>query len=222
MSLPSKYQLLLKRLKNLGVCGIDSYKKRLIDNSSLPDKLQDFYQEGIAALTLAGNGFEVTFSERPDLKVKFEDFEFNAEVKHFRLKNQDKIDYKRMIEEEDFVEYGDTEPTEGQKAWCQVYDALNKKDKVLPSDKPGIIILVSSSDHCVEDAEVMFAVNEINDEIQQKKRNQSSLNGALYIGRWYSHQDQRDTFYYKITSATPSMPDKIQISLNNIKNAVIP
>ncbi len=186
MSLPNACKSLLKKLKEQKIGNIEAYEKRLIDNSSEPDTLKDFFQEGFAALTLSENNFEVTFSERPDLKVKYEDCAFNAEVKHFRLKKQDVIDDKRMTDEEDFVEYGNTKPSEGDEAWCQVYNVLKKKDEILPSDNPGIIILISSSIHCVEDSEVKFAVNKIDEEIYKKKRNISPLNGVLYIGKWYN------------------------------------
>jgi len=219
MSLPSKYQTLLTNLRNLGVDGVNDYEERLMDNSANPDKLQDFFEEGIAALTLDVNGFGVVISEKPDLIVKFEGCEFNAEVKHFRFKKQDIIDDIRMSTKNDFAVYGDTEPTEGKKAWCQVYDVLDKKDKVLPADKPGIIVLASSSIHCVESSEVMFAVNKMREEIFKKVREISSFNGVLFFGQWYVHQDDRDTYYFDIEKANPRLPANVLKVLENIKSS---
>jgi hypothetical protein len=114
-------------LEKAHVKGIPEYIKRLRANANSAD-FEDFYLEGRAAIMLSKADFDVTMRDSPDLALKFNNEQFYAEVKHFRLKKQDKIDAAKMSEPGDLlVPYGDTVPLEGKHACEQVYDVAKKK-----------------------------------------------------------------------------------------------
>ena len=109
-------------LETLGVQGVPKYKQRLMDNSESTN-FEDFLLEGRAALMFRKAGFGVTLREAPDLALEFNGEQLYAEVKHFRLKEQDLIDNAKMSELGDIlVPYGDTVLMEGKPAWEQVYN----------------------------------------------------------------------------------------------------
>ena len=82
-------------LEKAHVKGIPEYIKKLQDNSDSPN-FQDFRLEGEAARMFSKAGFCVTLRESPDLVLKFNNEQFYAEVKHFRMKEQDRIDAAKM------------------------------------------------------------------------------------------------------------------------------
>ena len=83
-------------LENAHVKGIPEYIKNL---QAISDSLEDFRLEGKAAFMFARAGCSVTIRKRaepPDLALRFNNEQFYAEVKHFREKEQDRIDTAKM------------------------------------------------------------------------------------------------------------------------------
>ena len=134
------------KLKDAGVSGINQYEKKLRNNAKT-SVLYDLFFEGRAALMFQQNGFQVTLRESPDLRLELDKEVVNAEVKHFKEKEQDIIDEQNMSEATDeLVPIGDLTATEGRPAGKQIADvAIGKVDQYI--DKyPNILVIESSSD----------------------------------------------------------------------------
>jgi hypothetical protein len=139
-------QQYINKLRDAGVSGIDQYELRLRNNAKT-SVLYDLFFEGRAALMFQQNGFHVTLRESPDLRLELDKEVVYAEVKHFKEKEQDKIDEQNMSEAVDeLVLIGDLTATEGIPAWKQITDvAIGKVDQYI--DKyPNILVIESSSD----------------------------------------------------------------------------
>ena len=140
-------------LERAGVNGIPIYRQRLIANYT-SDKFQDFLLEGRAALMFRQAGFRVTLREAPDLALKFNNEQLYAEVKHFRLKEQDLIDDAKMSEPGDIlVPYGEGEFSE------QVYNVAKSKISQYKLHAPNILVVESNSPNCIDDVIIPTAVD---------------------------------------------------------------
>ncbi|OGO21264.1 MAG: hypothetical protein A2144_02655 [Chloroflexi bacterium RBG_16_50_9] len=163
-------------LEKANVKGIPEYIKKLRDNSTNSENFENFRLEGRAALMFSGAGFCVTMRESPDLALKFNNEEFYAEVKHFRKKEQDRIDDARMSDPNCCVDefgpylspYGDTFQLEGKYAHEQVYDVAKKKINQYKEHAPNILVIESSSS-CIEDTEIRPAIDMINEDVSSGK-----------------------------------------------------
>ena len=94
-------------LEKAHVKGVPEYTKKLQANSNNKDNFEDVRLEGKAAIMLSKAGLDVTIRDSPDLALRFNNEQFYAEVKHFREKEQDKIDAAKMSEPSDLlVPYG--------------------------------------------------------------------------------------------------------------------
>jgi len=173
-------------LKKAHVHGIPEYIDKLHANSNNKN-FADFYLEGIAAIMFSQTGFDVTLREAPDLALKFNNEQFYAEVKHFRLKKQD--------------QYGDTVPP----AWKQVYDVAKKKIDQYREHAPNILVIENNNDR-IEDLYIPNAIGMINEDVRYGKcPGFTKLNGILLIMLdWYNISQKRQV-YFRPTSY-PAVP----------------
>jgi len=174
-------------LEKAHVCGIPEYIKKLQDNSNNNENFEDFRLEGKATLVFSQVGFCVTLRESPDLVLKFNNEQFYAEVKHFRLKKQDQI--------------GNTVPP----AWKQVYDVAKKKIKQYKEHASNILV-IGNNDDCIEELDIPTAINMINEDVRSGKcPGFAKLNGILFISLdWYNISQGRRVFFF--SASGPAVP----------------
>ena len=205
-------------LEKAHVQGIPEYIKNL---QAISDSLEDFCLEGKAALMFARVGCSVTIRERaepPDLALRFNNEQFYAEVKHFRIKKQDRIDAAKMSEPGDYlVPYGDTLPLEGKHAWEQVYNVAKDKITQYKEHAPNILVIESSSTS-VEDTEIPTVIDKINKDVCHGKcPGFAKLNGILLIiVDWYNISQRRKVFFYPTCNPAVSLSRELSGLLDNI------
>ncbi len=194
------------RLEKANVEGIPEYIKKLQDNSNNCENFHDVLLEGRAALMFSQAGFDVTMRESPDLALGFNNEQLYAEVKHFRMKEQDRRDAAKMSEPSDELElYGDTVPLEGKSAWEQVYCVAIKKTKQCVEHTPNILVIESNSTS-VEDTEIPTAINMIDGDIRSGKcPGLTKLNGILLVVDWCNISQQWRKVFFCCTSK-PAVP----------------
>jgi len=207
-------------LEKAGVQGISHYTKKLRDNSN-SDVFQHLLFEGRAALMFVEVGFHVILQEAPDLALKFNGEQIYAEVKHFKLKEQDKVDDKKMSEPGDLlVPYGDTVQSEGKPAWQQVYDEAKKKAKKYKEHAPYILVIESSSPNCIEESDIKTAVDMIDDDVSSSRcRELGKLNGILLVSlNSYSLRHMRNAYFYPTNKPDVSLTLVLISLLNKIRS----
>ncbi len=191
-------------LERLRVQGVPEYKQRLMDNSESTN-FEDFLLEGRAALMFRKAGFGVTLREAPDLALEFNGEQLYAEVKHFRLKDQDSIDNAKMSEPGDIlVPYGDTVLMEGKPAWEQVYNVAESKTSQYKENAPNILVIESSS-ACIDDVILPTAVDMVNEAVCSGKCSDlGRLNGILLVSDSFNISHRRKVFFY--STGKPDVP----------------
>ena len=206
-------------LEKAHVKGVPEYIKNL---QAISDSLEDFRLEGKAALMFARAGCSITIRKRaepPDLALKFNNEQFYAEVKHFREKEQDKIDDAKMSEPGDLlVPYGDTVPLEGKHSWEEVYDVAKKKITQYKEYAPTILVIESSSD-CIDDLIVKDSINMINEDVRSGKcPGFAKLNAILLITvDGYNISRWRNVFFYRTSNPAVSLSRELSGLLDNIR-----
>jgi len=205
-------------LEKAHVKGIPEYIKKLQGNSNNKENFEDFRLEGTAALMFSQAGFDVTLREAPDLALRFNNEQFYAEVKHFRMKEQDRRDAARMSEPGDELElYGDTVPLEGKPAWEQVYGVAKKKIDQYKEQALNILVIESSSTS-IEDLEINKTRNKINEDVRSGKCLEfAKLNGILLITvDWYNISQGRKVFFYRTSNPAVSLSRELSSLLDKI------
>ena len=206
-------------LEKAHVEGVPEYIKKLRANANSPN-LDDFLLEGRAALMFSKAGCEVTIQDPPDLALRSNNEQFCAEVKHFREKEQDRIDAAKMSglgDEDELVPYGDTVTLEGKCAWQQVYDVAKKKIDQYREYVPNILVIESSSTS-VEDTEIPGAVDMINEDVRSGKcMGFAKLNGILLITvDSYNISQRRRVFFCPTSNAAVSLSRELSSLLDKI------
>jgi len=205
-------------LEKAHVQNVPEYIKNL---QAISDSLEDFRLKGKAALMFARTGCSVTIRKRaepPDLALKFNNEQFYAEVKHFREKEQDRIDAARMSEPGDYLEpYGDTFPLEGKHAWEQVYDVAKDKIEKYKEHAPYILVIESSSTS-IEHTEIDTAIDTINQDVRSGKYpGFPKLNGILLASDWYNISQQwRKVYFFATSSPVVSLSRELSALLDKI------
>ncbi len=205
-------------LEKAHVQGVPEYIKKLQANSNNKDNFEDVCLEGRAAIMFSKKGCEVTMRESPDLALKFNNEQFYAEVKHFRKKEQDRIDDAKMSEPGDYLEpYGDTFPLEGKHAWEQVYDVAEKKIKQYKEHAPYVLVIESSSTS-VEDTEIPTAIDTINEDVRYGKcPGFAKLNGILLTSDWNNISQQwRNVRFFRTSNPAVPLSRELLSLLENI------
>jgi hypothetical protein len=109
-------------LRRNGVGGVDSYRKKLLDNEKDSLRLEDLTCEGEVALAFAKYGWAVTMRESPDVEARLSGAYLGIEVKHFRYKpSHDPVEDAATADGE-FARVPHLSETEGrEEAWDQMY-----------------------------------------------------------------------------------------------------
>lgn len=205
-------------LKAEGILGVSEYCDRLKSQMQNVESYRDLLAEAYAALTFARSQFKVTMRDCPDLKLEFNGSTVGAEVKRFRRKEQDDIDDRRMEDANDFIEYGNTLSTEGQEAWEQIEDVLVKKCSQLWSGFPNVVVILSSSPHCIEETEVMLAVNSMSDRrTPSNSQELGRLNGVVFMSLEYNISRQRNVHFYECVGPTVALPQQASDTIAAIR-----
>jgi hypothetical protein len=133
-------------LRAAAATGIEQYEQKLRNNADEPEVLADLLLESRAALMFLRHGFEVAMQESPDLRIELDEEVVCVEVKHFREKEQDRLDEGAMRETpERLVRTGDLAQSEGAEAWEQIVAVAVKKAPQYASDAPNMLVVESSS-----------------------------------------------------------------------------
>ena len=205
-------------LEKAHVKGVPEYIEKLRANANNSENFADFYLEGRAAIMFSQAGLDVTLRDAPDLALKFNNEQFYAEVKHFREKEQDKIDAAKMSEPGDLlVPYGDTVPLQGKHAWEQVYDVAKKKIGQYKEYAPNILVVESSSTS-IEDTEIETAINMIDEDVRYGKcPGFAKLNGILLTSDWINISQQwRNAYFFDTSNPAVSLSRELSALLDKI------
>jgi len=211
-------------LEKAQVKGVPEYIKKLQANANSPN-FEDFRLEGKAAIMFSKAGFDVTMRDSPDLALKFNNEVFYAEVKHFRKKEQDRIDDAKMSDPNCCVDefgpylmpYGDTFPLEGKHPWEQVYNLAKKKIDQYKEHAPNFLVIESSSTS-IEDTEIPTAIDTINQDVRSGKCPRlAKLNGILLASDWHNISQQwRNVYRFATSNPVVSLSRELSGLLDNI------
>lgn len=209
----------IAQLRNAGATGIDKYERKLTDNAGNLAVVNDLLFECRTALMFLSNGFSVDMRESPDLSVQLAGNQFYAEVKHFRLKEQDRLDEANLEAADDLlVPYGDTVSSEGEAAWDQVVQVAKHKINQYHQDSPNILVIGSSSSYCIDDAIMPTAINIIAEEVSNGNCVElGRLSGILLISMDYSISKGRNVFFFQTQSAEVPLTPSVLELLNSIR-----
>jgi len=187
-------------LEKAHVQGVPEYIKKLQANSNNKDNFEDVRREGKAAIMFSKAGLDVTMRESPDLALRFNNEQFYAEVKHFRLKKQD--------------QYGDTVPP----AWKQFYDVAKKKIKQYKEHAPYILVIENNNDR-IEDLDIPKAIDMINQDVRSDKcTGFAKLNGILLrMLDWYNISQKRQVYFRPISNPAVSLNRELFFLLDDIR-----
>ena len=152
-------------------------------------------------------GLGVTLREAPDLALESNNEQLYAEVKHFRLKEQDLIDDAKMSEpSKTLVLYGDTVPMESKPAWEQVYNVAKDKVSQYKENVPNILVVESNSPNCIDDVVIPTVVNMVDEAVCSGEcPGFSRLNGILLVSLdCYNISQKRNAFFF--LTGKPDVP----------------
>lgn len=207
------------RLEEAHVKGVAEYMKKLQANANNKDNFEDVQLEGMAALMFSKEGLDVTMRDSPDLALELKKERFYAEVKHFREKEQDRIDTAEMSKPCDLlVPYGDTFPLEGKHAWEQVYNVAKDKIAQYKEHAPNILVVESSSD-CIDDTIMGDAIDVINKDVRSGTcPGFAKLNGILLIPvDWYNISQQRRVHFRPTSNHAVSLSHELFSLIGDIR-----
>lgn len=215
------------KLEEVGVRGVTEFISK-IRNQREPENLKSFLCEARAALMFQENGFAVTMQDRPDLALELGGSRFYAEVKHFRMKEQDRIDEEKLLEageqaQEDELStlppYGDTWVTEREKAWQQLVDVARSKIRQYSRVAPNVLVIFSSSLHCVEDVELGTAARAIDDDIAAGTTpGLEKLSALMLVTKWKKWPNGRCVYFESLHNSATPLPKGIMGALSAIKH----
>ena len=214
---------IVNRLRSASVQRVDVFEKKLIQNAGASTVIRDLLAEGAAALMFAAAGFQVEMSDRPDLVLECFGQSIGAEVKHFRLKQQDENDEVLLAGPGDYlVKYGDTIPLEGKTAWDQVIEvAVNKAVKLKRND-PNLLVILSSSTNCIDDLVLMTAADVLNEEPARRACPElSRLNGLLLLSPEFNLASQRDVHFFDLSLSNVALLPEVRAAIEGIREWVV-
>lgn len=190
-------------LEQAGAANISVYIDKLCSNKTNNGVFDDLLFESRTALMFLIYGFSVDMQESPDLRIEFVGNQFYAEVKHFRLKEQDRLDQANMEAAQDkLVTYGDTVQLEDDPPWIQVIKVAKRKIKQYRENAPNILVIGSSSPHCIDDSIMPTAINIIAEEIAGGRcPDLDKLNGILLISSDYNIGQRRNVYFFQTHTA---------------------
>ena len=208
-----------KVLEEYGAIHVSTFIDKLRDNSINREVFDDLLFEGRAALMFLVNGFSIEMRESPDLKLEFAGHQLYADVKHFRMKEQDKIDEANMeAAEDELVPYGDTVPLEGIPAWDQIVNVAKHKAKQYLDGGPNILVIGSSSSNCIDDLIVPTAINIIAEEVCNGRcPGLDKLNGILLMNSDFNCSQGRNVCFFHTHTSKFSIAPIVLAALDSIR-----
>lgn len=219
-----KWQVVLVKAS---VEGVAEFINKVRSNAKVPENAESLLCEARAALMFREHGFSVRMQDSPDLKLEYHGVTFFAEVKQFRLKSQDMVDETRLLDtgsrvlEKDLsvlVSYGDTQATEEKHAWQQLVDVARSKINQYRINFPNLLVVFSSSSHCVEDADFITAVRVINNDILFRKTpGLEKLSGFLFVTKWINVHPSRQVYFAPLHNSVIPLPRKLWDALSKIR-----
>lgn len=213
------YQNLIDQLVRAGVEGAHLFYEKLRDNKDVSETIDDLLFEARAALMFRQSQFLVEMSDRPDLRLAFSSQSLFAEVKHFRMKEQDRIDQAHMQRTNGLlVPIGDTVPTEKVAAWIQVANVAERKATVFVDGFPNILLIGSSSPHCIDDAIIPTSINIIAERVSQKPRSDlRKLIGIMLISPDFNVGQRRNVYFFPTKTPAVAMRPDLEAALQCIR-----
>ena len=211
---------LMSLLRAEGMEGLADYEQRLVNNRCNADVFNDLVFESRAALMFSRHGFKVTIREKPDLRVELDDEIIYAEVKHFREKEQDRIDEKAMRESEDLVRVGNTVPLEGKSPWQQIASVAARKASQYMENAPNLLVIASDSNSIIGNV-LSTAVSIYNENVSESNDLcLRRLNGFMLLDQWISTEEagSRSVFFCPTACATIPLSAKLTNALESIIN----
>jgi hypothetical protein len=219
------------QLRCKGAIGVEQYEQKLEKNVKNIAILDDLFFESRAALLFLNNGFKITLRDSPDLKIELDNEVVYAEVKHFRVKEQDRIDEKAMEdqariveetmdEEEDIlVPIGDTISTEGSAACEQIVEVAISKAGQYVMNAPNILIIESSSG-CLS-LNLSSAAHEYSDRVLKSNDPRLRRLNALMLVNCclcdFGNSGPHNIEFCQLDDAATPMSGKLISALSNIR-----
>lgn len=206
---------LIAELRKEGVAGLAEYERRLRNNAGETEVFKDLLLEADTALMFLHHGFKVALRESPDLRIECDGEVAYAEVKHFREKEQDRIDEKAMYESEDLVPVGMLVPTEGSEAWEQIANVAVRKANQYMEDAPNLLIIATSSNSV--DGTILPTAVHLYDEQASGNPRLRRLNAFVLIDQWIELHTNRNVYFCQTTCAAIPLSRKMIDALASIE-----
>jgi hypothetical protein len=185
---------LITQLKKEGINGLVGYEQRLTKNAADREVFKDLLFEAKAALMFSRHSFKVTIREKPDLCIEMDKEVAYVEVKHFREKEQDRIDEKAMQESDDLVLVGNTVLREGVEAWQQIANVAIRKANQYMDNVPNLLVVASDS-NSISGIILSTAVDIYNEEASKSGNlHLRKLNAFMLMDQWIWPGDRLEQF----------------------------
>lgn len=206
---------LITELEKEGIAELAEYEQRLRDNAGDMEVFKDLLFEADAALMFSRHGFKVTIREKPDLRIELDGEVAYAEVKHFREKEQDRIDEQAMRDSEDLIPVGILSPTEGSEAWEQIANVAISKVNQYREDAPNILVIATNS-NSVDGSILPTAVHIYNEQASSDLR-LCKLNAFMLIDQWIELGTNRNVCFCQTAYTVTPLSTKLADALANIQ-----
>lgn len=214
------YCEILTQLNEVSAENFQFYCEKLQNNWQNPEVMHDLLFEARSALMFFNHGFQVQFNESPDLLLRLMGVKLYAEVKHFRLKEQDRLDQKALASYGlTLIPFGNTIPTEGVLPWEQVFNVTKRKLRNFSIHAPNLLVLASDSPHCIDDSIIPTAINMI-DEAASTADGKAfrKLNGIILMASEFSISQKRRVYFFPTQHSLFNLPEEIVSVLEGIRN----
>jgi len=215
---------LIGRLRKEGITGLEDYEQRLGASTPAMENLKDLLFEAHMALMFSHYGFKVTMRDKPDLEIELDNETAYAEVKHFREKEQDRVDEKAMRDSEDLVPVG---ILLGQPCpWQQIAKVAIAKAEQYVEDAPNLLVIASDS-NAVNGCVFSTGVHLYNQEVARSGANSPlrRLNAFLLVNmvcdEW-TGSDFRNVYFCPTAYAAVPMNTSLVDALTSIRRWSMP
>lgn len=173
-------------LRRFGAIDVDAFELKLKNNSKNPIQVVNHLSEARVALMLLQNDARVTMRDRPDLMIEGLGELFYAEVKHFRRKRQDEVDYQAMRQSPGTMTgpLAQTQKLEGKRPYEQICDVARRKKHQYIDRAINILVIDSASESL--DLMAKSGANEYSDELRKTPHDLElrRLHGIMIINVW--------------------------------------
>jgi hypothetical protein len=210
---------LMAQLKKEGIAGLEGYEQRLSASTPAMENFKDLLFEADAALMFSRHGFKVTMRDKPDLRIELNGEVAYAEVKHFREKEQDRIDERAMWDSEDLVPVG---ILSGQPdPWWQIVNVAIGKEEQYVEGAPNLLVIASDS-NAVDGSVLPTGVHLYNQEAARSGANSPlcRLNAFLLVDmviEVWTGMGSRNVYFCPTAYATVPISAELVNALSSIQ-----